>query len=408
MPPYYGHPYSALFALVLICVVACFAALAGKVVPFLREELEPRGPARATPLDGLRGIACFAVMCCHASATYAWMQTGVYAKPPSNFYSLLGDTSVALFFCVTAFLFWGKIVARNGSIEPLPFLRGRVFRLLPLYIFSCLICIAAAGPKLQLFSPAMLKALERMALLGLKRWGTVGSVDLSLINQGVVWSLGYEWAFYAALPVLALLVRWKLTSMIWLFFVVTVVALHGQGPALCFFPGILAVYVSRMPSLAERLRGRPASIVVLCAAAALPMLTNFGYGPKAIVLTSVIFLPIACGNTLFGLLTLSGLRLMGIISFSVYLLHGITLYFAENLLRRTLHLAHHSAEIYWACVCGLAILACAASMLTYRWIEHPFIVLEKSWRTPQAMRTPRPIDSMQMPVEQTPVASLAA
>lgn len=164
------------------------------------------------------------------------------------------------------------------------------------------------------------------------------------------------------------------------FLAVGALVMLDPNPALFFLPGILAVYASRNLEC-RRLMQRPyVSLGVIAVALALPKLTNNGFSYEALMLTTLLFVPIACGNSLFGILNFRGLRLMGLISYSVYLLHGTCLYLAQPLLARAKQDLARGAWWYWSCVAGCAVATLALSMLTYRWIEWPFIRMERLMR----------------------------
>lgn len=368
------------YALILIAFVAGLAWGLGRLIPFYRRELAAEDQTRLTPLDGLRGILCFAVMCHHVVVAYGYVDTGRWMDPPSNFYRLLGNTPVALFFCVTAFLFWSRAVACQGKIEPRPFLQARFFRLVPLYIFSCLLALALAAKYIRWLSPTTLTGLASMASLGLHRWTAVGGVNMFYVSSGVTWTLAYEWGFYLALPALALLARDPRDARRLPLIALAFFALFEPSPAFFFLPGVLAVYAARHEPLATRLRGAPAALMVLAAAAVFPWLTNYGFGHLGLALTTLIFVPIACGNSLFGLLNLRGLRLMGLVSYSVYLLHGLCLFAARDLLLNAKSDPDGGAVWYWYYATACAAVVLVVSLLTYRWIEWPFIQLDRRLR----------------------------
>ena len=101
---------------------------------------------------------------------------------------------------------------------------------------------------------------------------------------------------------------------------------------------------------------------------------------------------IACGNDLFGILNVSGLRLMGMVSYSVYLLHGVSLFLARPELARAKH--GGGAWHYWTWVAGLALATLVASLLTYRWVEWPFIVYDRRFRRRGTEVPPTPAPAM--------------
>lgn len=386
--------YNPVFALAGIAFVAAVASVMCRVVPFYRREVSVEAKTRLTPLDGLRGVLCFAVLFHHATVIRTYLMTGQWDAPASSFYNLLGSVAVAFFFCVTGFLFWSRALALGGKIEPLPFLRARFFRIVPLYVFSALLVIALVARQVHWMSLSTLHGLATMASLGLRHWRPLGSVDTLAVNAGVTWTLQFEWGFYLALPALALVASSKRMELLLLLALGTFV-LFGNGPQVYFLPGMIAAHAVRRPRLVQILQ-RP--VITLCALmllTALPFLTSFGYGYKAEVTIGLCFVAIACGNDFFGILNLKGLRLMGVISYSVYLLHGFAIYLATPWLVRAIHADAISGSVlkYWGCIFVIALAALFGSMLTYRWIELPFIQYEKGLRKSTRAKVAEPVPS---------------
>ena len=368
------------YPLAVIAGVALLATLAGYLIPFYRRQLAVEDRTRLTPLDGLRGVLCFAVMCHHAMVTFGFLGMGQWRVPPTHFYWLLGQTPVALFFCVTAFLFWSRVVARDGELPVRPFLRARCFRIMPLYGLSVVLALAVAFPFMNRATGTSLADVGSLLSLGCRQWGTIGGVDLSQVNARVTWTLRYEWVFYLLLPVLALAARdSRHARRLWLLPVALAVWM-GPDPSCFFAPGVLAVYAGQRPGMATFLQSRAAGWMVLLTLAAFPWITGDSFSYPALVLTTLIFLPIAAGNSLFGVLNWRGLRLMGLVSYSVYLLHGIALYAARPFLATMMTTPEHRTLWWWGAVTAVAGFLLLFCLGTYRWVELPFIRWERRWR----------------------------
>ena len=67
-------------------------------------------PSRIHTLDGLRGFLALAVLFHHGAIYHGYLKTGIFALPPSRFYTDLGEAGVAMFFMITGYLFWGQIL----------------------------------------------------------------------------------------------------------------------------------------------------------------------------------------------------------------------------------------------------------------------------------------------------------
>ena len=379
------HPIHAILGIGLLAVIA---SVLGRFIPFYRRELQFIGPARLAPLDGLRGILCFGVLYHHAVTTYYYFETGKWEQPPSAFYSLLGGTSVAFFFCVTGFLFWSRALASNGRIQAWSFLRGRWFRIVPLYAFTCLVALAVIFRDIDWSDISTTIGLIRMGLLGTRPWTKLGAIDVNLVNCGVTWTLQYEWAFYIALPALALLIP-SGTSRRVMFAAAAMFVMLGIGHYIYFLIGMAAADIARRPTTSDALRRPVITMGVITLLVLFPTLASEALNLLAMILTALTFIPIACGNSLFGLLTWSGLRLMGTVSYSVYLLHGVFLYVGRPLLRGRMSSIDSWNLEYWLVVFALGCAVLVVCMITYRWIEWPWLQFEKQFRSrPKAPNAP--------------------
>ena len=107
-------PLSPLYALALTGVALLVAALLARAtgaVPVAH---------RYRSLDGLRGYLALFVVIHHAAIWHGFARTDVWHGPPSHLYNQLGQGSVATFFMITGFLFFGKrfaVVARKSDEE---------------------------------------------------------------------------------------------------------------------------------------------------------------------------------------------------------------------------------------------------------------------------------------------------
>jgi peptidoglycan/LPS O-acetylase OafA/YrhL len=339
-------------------------------------------PARTfSTLDGLRGYAAFFVFLQHTAAWYAFARTGAWALPPTRLYTHFGQSSVALFFMITGFLFWSKLI--DGRTRPIDWRRlyvSRGLRLAPLFVVfvGLLWAIALASSRFEL------RVSAPRAVLGTLQWltfTTAGMPDLNhaptAIIGGAAWSLPYEWWFYFSLPLAGRLLMLR-PPRVWL--ILSIVATAGgvwwitsRGGwlnAAAFLGGIASAFLVRHPAARAAARHPAASIVCLGALAAV---TRFDTALAAapLLLLSLAFAVIACGNSLFGALEWPAARGLGDMGYSVYLLHGIVLFAVFGLLLGPAETAALGTAGHWLVVDVCAVVLTVASYTTFHFIEAP-------------------------------------
>lgn len=354
----------------------------GTATLLLRRFGAPPAAGRFASIDGLRGYLAFGVFLHHACIWFFYQRDGEWKLPPSQLYTHLGHSSVALFFMITGFLFFSKLIDARG--RPLDWLRlfvSRVMRLVPLYLVVMLALFAtvAALSGGELHDPARTVAKQALRWLGFTMFGNppINQVEVTkIIVAGVTWSLPYEWFFYGCLPLLALSVgvrpRWP-----WLLLgLVSVVGLlnwHALPVHLwAFAGGMVAAWAVRWPALCRFAAGRAASAIILvaigAAVALFPLPADYG----VVALLSLVFTMVACGNTLFGLLLHPASRLLGETAYSLYLLHGMLLF---GLFHFLLGVDRPGAALtpaaHWAWVLALSPIVVLVSFASFHGIEAP-------------------------------------
>ncbi len=140
-----------------------------------------------------------------------------------------------------------------------------------------------------------------------------------------------------------------------------------------FLVGALAAAAIRKESLTRLAKSPWLSGAVFAAAAVI--LTDFdtAYGFRCGLVLAAFFMPLALGNSFFGMLTQRPLILLGEISYSIYLIHGAVLYVAFDVLFPRF-MAPTTPT--WALTAGLSAVAVTTvltSWLTYSTIEKPCI-----------------------------------
>jgi peptidoglycan/LPS O-acetylase OafA/YrhL len=338
---------------------------------------------RFASIDGLRGYLAFFVFLHHSCIWYFYLQSGVWDLPPSNLYTNLGQSSVYLFFMITGFLFFSKLL--EAQHKPMDWSRlyvSRVLRLAPLYLLAMVLLF---GTVLYLSNWTLQQPLL-VFLKGVGQWlsfGVLGRPDLngvadtSLIGAGVVWSLPYEWVFYLALPLLALGIGkqpvWRYL-LIALVMVVVMKLFHLRLVLLLpFLSGLLAALLVRVEGFKSFSASKWASLlIVVCLV--LTVLFNSGRSKNLTLPLSLLtfaFCLIACGNSLFGVLTSKVSRTLGEMAYSIYLLHGFVLFFTMKFVLGTEAAKALSPLVYWALILGLTPVLLLVTSVTFKLIEQP-------------------------------------
>lgn len=357
------------------------AALLARKSRFYQAQLEET-VARQLPLDGLRGLMAWCVFVHHTDIARQWLKSGTWACD-SELVLFAGKGAVLVFFMITGFLFWSKAVAAKGRLSPVSLWLSRLRRLAPLYLLSAVIIFILASNALQAASsPVRWSFLGRLFGLGILDWSRLPGYKLILANGGVQWSLWYEWRFYALLPVAACFACGRrIYILIGLgVLLASFVDLRSDSIFywLAFLPGVLSVYLVSNVRIRQLLCARTSALVAATWCLSVLAVSRFGGYFWDLIALTPFFCTVAAGNSYFGFLIRPAARLLGTISYSVYLLHGLILLGILKALGNMVSLSNLPWPLYCCLVAGIAtsvVLICAT---TYRWVEHPFLI----WRTP--------------------------
>jgi peptidoglycan/LPS O-acetylase OafA/YrhL len=342
-------------------------------------------PARVHTIDGLRGFLAFGVVFHHAAIYHLYLKTGKWELPPSHFYAELGHVGVAMFFMITGYLFWTQMLKAGGKPNLAKLYLGRVFRIVPLYLFLVVVILLTVGvlTRWQLREPpvALVKQVAKWLAGGVVIGGDInGYVDTGRIAAGVTWTLHYEWIFYASLLVTSFFARKFIFGIL-----LPVIGLLVAAPLLQFHPNNL--YLTAALMFCAGMTVASAKKVFVAKPHRIPqwaLSTGFVgclasvwffksvYHTIPILILAVAFALIVFGATLFGLLLSRPAKRLGDISYGIYLLQGpiFSLMFAPSWVRS---FAIQSAWVHWGVVLIAALALVMVATATHALIERPGI-----------------------------------
>lgn len=362
-------------------------------------------PSRVHTIDGLRGFLALGVVFHHVAIYHQYMQTGKWYLPPTRFYADLGQVGVAMFFMITGHLFWTQMLKAGGKPRLAKLYMGRVFRIIPLYLFLVVVVLLTVGvltrwrleePPLTL-AKNVAKWLAGGVLMGSNVNGYAGTV---LISAGVTWSLKYEWIFYASLLVTSFFARKFIFGIM-----LPVTGLLVAAPLLHFYPNKISLAAALMfcigmtvASAKRAFVAKPRKMpqwalstgVVGCLASVL-LLFDGVYRTIPILILGVAFALVVFDATLFGILLARPAKRLGDISYGIYLLQGPILFlmFTPPSVRS---LATESAWIHWAVALIAALALVMLATATHVLIERPGIQAGQ-WIWAKIVSMRRQIDS---------------
>ena len=346
----------------------------------------PAPMGRFLPLDGLRGLLAVSVMVHHSAIWYGYIKTGQWVLPVSPVFAELGQGSVLMFFMITSFLFTGKILNAHGDVDWRHLLVSRIFRLTPLYWFAmlCMLLLVGVSSHWQLREslPQLWNHLSTWLAYTISGYPDINHVaDTWRLVAGVTWTLVYEWMFYLALPLLALLMGRKPG---WLPVVVSLLALwwlldrwHPNLRMIVVFVlgGLTAGVVVKKSWLNQFATSVPAHWLVLLTILTVLLVFHTAYDIWPTLMLWMVFTMIASGNTLFGLLVNPATRQLGDQAYSIYLLHGMALYVVFHVLLGEMQVREWTFVTYWTTLLSVVPVVVGVSFVTWRGIERNGMLL---------------------------------
>lgn len=372
----------------LIALVLCLSLTLGLAsTPLFAWADAPPDHAkrRVSTLDGLRGFLAYGVVIYHGAIYRLFSQTGEW-RPVSAFSLVLGQAGVSVFFMVTGYLFWQRLVIARGRIDWTRLYISRVFRIGPMFLLASAVAILVSlqgGRHVHIGLTLLAKQIGYYLFIGMLPAVSVRGYDTNLVLAGVTWSLQYEWIFYAILPVLALLTRTARLHLLFavgLFIIPLAVVWLGlpSGPV-SWHPELVCLFGSGALAASLQISGIqlpwPDGAISVVATVLLGI-ALFGYsnasGPGAILIYALLFYLIATGCSFFGLLRTRAAHRLGHLSYGIYLLQGLAL---AAVLRPLSKFSAASPVLHLLLLCAACVLLAFMSLAAHHWVEQPGIRL---------------------------------
>lgn len=362
-----------------ICAVVMLSLALAVCVPLARFCGVRNVHARTNAIDGLRGFCATGMFVHHSCLWNDYLQTRIWQMPASRLYTNLGASAVALFFMITSFLFFGKLL--DGRTRPIDWRRhivSRLMRLSPMYFLAVTLVVLLAfwitGPVLQVSPGLFTHQMLNLLAFNVAENHDINGVVEAAIAIGVSWTLRYEWIYYLSMPLMAWCMGVAVSRRTLIPATIIALAVVLVAPLLpyilsCFVFGAVVQLLSRWPAF-TRLALRPLGSFLALLLLVLAARSDFGPYPLYFYLFGA-FAFIAAGSNLFGALTARPALILGEISYSLYLLHLIVLFVVLRLVLGLDAAAALSQMQYWTmmfCITPFVILLCYG---TFRLIEYP-------------------------------------
>jgi peptidoglycan/LPS O-acetylase OafA/YrhL len=254
---------------------------------------------------------------------------------------------------------------------------SRLRRLAPLYLFSMpffwLLIAHRTGWVLRTDFNTLLESVSQWLALGIGSRPAINGYSFTWVINAPTWTLWYEWMFYISLPLFSLasgvfgtlVIGVAVTAWCW--------NTGNEFAVLNLFAGAMAAHiVHRWPDL-DFMRGRLVACVALLLVALIGVLGFDRYGAWHTLLLTPLFLAVCYGNSLFGALSYAPARLLGTISYSIYLAHALLLHAIMYWVNAATPLIQMSGLQFWSAIAGVTVILITISTMTFRFVEYPWM-----------------------------------
>lgn len=204
---------SASFAAIIFIAFYCSMLVAARILQNLKtiKSTTTQDDGRYGALDGLRGVLAYGVMTHHTITAYNYFETGYWQWSENATLNNLGQSTVAIFFMITGFLFTEKLI--NHKIDWKTLYISRLARLTPLHsvviIALFLLALSITNFEIRVEPHILFKQfLQWLTFACFGRPDINGIQNSWTMIAGVNWSLRYEWGYYVVgLPLLGFLTK---------------------------------------------------------------------------------------------------------------------------------------------------------------------------------------------------------
>lgn len=363
----------------IFILIGLFLLLAGAMIRWtsVGRSMSVTNPKHSFgTLEGLRGLLAVFVFVCHIPQFCHARQPDGTDFPYTPIYHNLGTSAVFYFFMMTGFLFWLQIIRNPQAIKVVKFMKARFFRLFPVYFISATATVATAlyfSWPIKVSVPELAGQIAPWYAFRIFGLPNINGLHAETIN-GPYWSLRYEWAYYALIPLFALIGR-RWWGRVLIIAVMTGLTLgfgteKVPGKILGFVGGMLVAEIVCRP-LWQGFRNRHLGWAVILGTVSVLALAEFSYASpmhKAQILyLSPLFFLCAVDNEAFDFLKSKPTRFLGAISYDMYVFHNIVLYWLLQGFPTT------DIRIHWLKALLCVPITLAIAIPTHWFVERTFM-----------------------------------
>lgn len=348
------------------------------LMAFIFASKPVKGLAHQTPgmndtIEGMRGIACIFVVINHSA--WVLMHNGMQSKGIDygifSYFGNFGSFGVEIFFCITGFLFSSKI--KKGKFD-LSFFEKRIRRLAPAYIVVSTVILILFIMK----HGNLIKNTSDISSLILQVYG-FGFFGSGIILSGesitslnaVIWTLPYEWKFYAILPFVSVIFGSKkllIPSVIFSALFAYTQYIDNNTLWLYFIVGFIGSYIK--PTTNNRI-SLAVSIFALFLLFYSIASSEYQYGFFRTIYVGGFFL--LCIYSAPFYLRLSQIKIIGTISYGVYIVHQPVMFVVTNFFNKAFGINDFSLYALLAVDVVSSVVTVMLSGLMYKYLEKRFM-----------------------------------
>lgn len=345
-------------------------------------EISHSNHASIRSMEGLRGFAVLLVFLVHYSSLCGpLVSADTLTYQISRIIHDIGNAGVDLFFVLSGYLIYGMLISKQRPF--ISYLARRVQRIYPTFVavFILYMALSAVFPAESKLpgngSDALLYVLQNLLLLP-------GMLDITPIIT-VAWSLSYEFFFYLVTPLviaLLLLKQWPHQHRLALLLLISAAGFTyhwsyaGHIRLLMFVSGMMLYEVSYNLNLRPVKHLGGASL--LLALVVIGIIPYFNVSGWFRIFTLFVLLFVLCWEcfTVNGmtqrLFSWAPLRWYGNMSYSYYLIHGLTLKGLFLLIGGLLVGSQVKPWFYWATLLPAFLFTLLVSSALFITVEKPY------------------------------------